>query len=311
MLNRRWRAVSSAVRRLIVRARSRFASSTTASRRLRRSNANATVRNEASADSRVPSRASVSDDLPDSVTSSNTESQLDRVSGTSAPEPPTRACSAGSTISMNVLAPGGGCATQTTPRRTDSVQGGARSRVRPGSASAVGRGMRATNLDSASVISVTQVSICSASFGGSTSASRDAGSRLSSVPGNPLATRLKVVPSSPSALSAATPSTSWPDSRRITCCAAACCTPSLNSTRNRLTAPRSMSHTLPGSSMSTGRLPAQGTGAPAWAASSANDAYACESAISPTSPACSRCRPRRRSARRACRAAPRCPCRGR
>ena len=218
-------------------------------------------------------RASVSVDLPESAASSNRVSQLVRVSGmTASCGTPAPASSAGSTISMNTLAPRGGSDTQTTPRRTDSVPG-ARVRAMPGSASAVGRGRRLAKRESVSVMAVNQVSVCSASSAGSTSDSEDAGRRFRSVPGRPLAIRLSVVPSSSSRRSGATPGSNQPDSRRRKCCGAACSTPSLNSTMNRLTAPRSMNQTLSGSSSRTGMLPAHGTLVPERAASAAIDAY--------------------------------------
>ena len=171
---------------------------------------------------------------------------------------------------MYRLAPGGGWDTQTTERRTDSVQG-VRFLVTPGSASAVARGRRLAKRESVSVTALSQVSACSASSAGSASDNSDAGRRFSSVPGEPLAMTLSRVPSSPSPSSGTTAGSRYPDSRRSRCCGAARSTPSLNSTRNRLTAPRSMNQTLSGSSSFTGRLPAQGTGVPARAASAAMD----------------------------------------
>ena len=231
----------------------------------------ATAWNVASAGSSVPSCASVSVDLPASVVSSNRVSQLVRVSGIAGScGPPASASSAWSTMSIYRLAPRGGSETQTTPRRTDRVPG-ARVCVRPGSARAVGRGRRLAKRESVSVMAVSQVSVCSASSAGSTSDSNEAGRRFKRVPGDPLAIRLSVVSSSLLRRSGATPGSSRPALRRSRCWGAACSTPSLNSTRNRLTAPRSMNQTLSGSSRFTGRLPAQGTDVPERAASSEID----------------------------------------
>ena len=114
----------------------------------------------------MPSRVSVSVDLPETVASSNKVSQLVLVSGiTASSRAPVPASSARSTMSMNRLAPRGGPDTHTTPRRTDSVQG-PKVRLRPGSASAVGRGTRLTKRESVSMMSVSQVSACSASSAG-------------------------------------------------------------------------------------------------------------------------------------------------
>ena len=185
-------------------------------------------------------------------------------------------------MSMNTLAPRDGSDTHTTPRRTDNVPG-ARVSDMPGSASAVGRGRRLAKRESVSVMAFSQVSACSASSSGSTSDSNDAGRRFSTVPGKPLAVRLSVVSSSLPRSSGATPGSSQPASRRSICCGAACSLPSLNSTMNRLTAPRSMNQTLSGSSSFTGMLPAHGTDMPARAASSAIDVYSGPvSCISPT-----------------------------
>ena len=239
----------------------------------------ATAWKEESAGSSLPCSASVSVDSPESVASANKVSQAVRVSGIMAScRPLALASSVLSTMSMNRLAPLGGSDTHTTPRRTDSVQG-ASVCVSPGSASAVGRGRRSAKRESVSVMAVSQVSICSASSDGSVRDSKDAGRRFRRVPGDTLAIRLSVVSSSWSRLSGATPGSKQPDWRRIRCCGAACSNPSLNSTRNRLTAPRSMNQTLSGSSSFTGRLPAQGTDVPERAASSAIDVY---SGISPT-----------------------------
>ena len=114
----------------------------------------------------MPCRASVSVDLLETVASSNKVSQFVRVSGISAScGPPASASCAGSTISMNRLAPRDGPDTHTTPRRTDSVQG-VRDWVSPGLASAVGRGRWLTKRASVSVIAVSQVSACPASSAG-------------------------------------------------------------------------------------------------------------------------------------------------
>ena len=248
-----------------------------------RSSAKAAAWKDASAGSSAPFRASVSVDSPESVARSNSVSQLVRVSGITAPSPsPGSANSFGSTMSMNWLVPRGGAETHTTPRLTDSVQGPV-SRLPPGSASAVGRGIRLAKRESASVMAVSHVSVCPASSAGSTSDSEDAGRRLSSVPGEPLATRLSVVPSPPPS-SGLTPGRNPPASVASRCLGAASSTPSPNSTRNRLTAPRSMNQTASGSSSFTGRLPAHGTGAPERVASSASEVWPAlvRSRISPT-----------------------------
>ena len=144
--------------------------------------------------------------------------------------------------------------------------------------------MGLANRESVSVTAVSHVSACSASATGSTSDNMDAGRRFRSVPGSPFAIRLSVVSLfPPSGSSGATPGSNHPDSRRNRCCGAACSTPSLNSIRNRLTAPCSMNQTLSVSSSLTGRLPAQGTGSPERAASSAIELkFGAASCISPT-----------------------------
>ena len=171
---------------------------------------------------------------------------------------------------MNRLAPRGGPDTQTTARRTESVQGPS-VRDMPDSANAVGRGRRLAKRERVSVMAVTQVSVCPASSPGATCESEDAGRRLSRVPGNPLATRLSVESSPGSPSSGATPGSNRPVSRLSKCCGADRSTPSFDSIRNRLTAPRAMNQTLSGSSSFTGWFPAHGTEVPERAASSASD----------------------------------------
>ena len=236
------------------------------------------------------------------------ESQVAGVSASGCPASSSDAFSAGSTRSMNSPAPGRSPATHTTPWRAESVPS-ISSAPRPASTRACVCGRSMTPRDSIFDTSMSQASTCTASSAASSAVRRSAGMRRSTVPGSPLALSPSVVPSSSSG---ATPGSRRPLPARSRCCGADCSTPSRRSTRNRSTAPASMNQAKPGSSMSTGRFPAQGTAVPAAAASCASGRPAAVvMRPAPTGRAGDTSRPRPPSARRGRPAAPRGPRPGR